>query len=117
MTKEEIDKVCELCMQDNCTGCEFQDVHFRNVPWYKKHKVDMTNNKIEKSAAKDEALKIATKMLSKLYHSDNNNADAISLQACLLTAEADKDYGKMYSMLEELRKFIVKLQESLKQNK
>lgn len=69
----------------------------------------------ENNMTKDKALKIATNMLSKLYHSDNSDADAINLQALLLTAQADKDYGKMYSMLEELRKFIVKLQNILKQ--
>ena len=66
---------------------------------------------------KDEALKISANMLNKLYHSDNADGDDINLQAFLLTAEADKDYGKMYSMLEELRKFIVKLQLALKQKK
>lgn len=75
----------------------------------------MTNNQIEEPISKDEALKIAANMLNKLYHSDNANSDAINLQACLLTAQADKDYGKMHSMLEELRKFIVKLQSALKQ--
>lgn len=64
---------------------------------------------------KDEALKVSANMLNKLYHSDNVDSDAINLQALLLTAEADKDYGKMYSMLEGLRKFVVKLQNVLKQ--
>ena len=64
---------------------------------------------------KDEALKIAANMLTKLYHSDNADGDAINLQSYLLTAQADKDYGKMFHMLEELRKFIVKLQTALKQ--
>ena len=62
---------------------------------------------------KDEALKVSANMLSKLYHSDDSIA--IDLQAILFTAEADKDYGKMYSMLEELRKFVVELQLALKQ--
>lgn len=33
---EEIDKYCSLCMDINCTGCEYHDVHFRNVKknWY-----------------------------------------------------------------------------------
>ena len=30
-TIEEIDKYCSLCMDINCTGCEYHDVHFRNV--------------------------------------------------------------------------------------
>lgn len=33
MTPEEIqsiDKYCELCMDINCTDCEYHDVHFRN---------------------------------------------------------------------------------------
>lgn len=64
---------------------------------------------------KDEALKVSANMLNKLYHSDNSDADVINLQAFLLTAEADKDYSKMYYMLEELKKFIVKLQLALKQ--
>ena len=64
---------------------------------------------------KDEALKVSANMLNKLYHSDKVDSDAVNLQALLLTAEANKDYGKMYSMLEELRKLIVKLQLALKQ--
>lgn len=64
---------------------------------------------------KDEALKVSANMLNKLYHSDNVDSDAVNLQALLLTAQADKDYGKMFHMLEELRKFIVKLQLALKQ--
>jgi len=44
MTIEEIDKYCELCMDVNCTGCEFQDVNFRNVPWYKTHNNCRINN-------------------------------------------------------------------------
>ena len=68
-----------------------------------------------KPMTKDEALKVSANMLNKLYHSDNVDSDAINLQALLLTAEADKDYSKMFHMLEELKIFIVKLQESLKQ--
>ena len=64
---------------------------------------------------KDEALKVSANMLNKLYHSDNVDSDAVNLQALLLTAQADKDYGKMFHILEELRKFIVKLQNALKQ--
>ena len=64
---------------------------------------------------KDEALKVSANMLNKLYHSDNADGDNINLQALLLTAQADKDYGKMFHILEELRKFIVKLQNALKQ--
>lgn len=75
----------------------------------------MTNNKIEESISKDEALNIAAKILTKLYHSDNGNAEAIAANIFVLTAEADKDYSKMFHMLEELRKFIVKLQLALKQ--
>lgn len=103
MTIEEIDKYCELCMDVNCTGCEFQDVNFRDVSYYKP------------TMTKDEALKVSANMLNKLYHSDNVDSNAINLQALLLTAEADKDYSKMFHILEELRKFIIKLQESLKQ--
>lgn len=35
-TNKEIDKYCSLCMDINCTGCEYHDVHFRNVKksWY-----------------------------------------------------------------------------------
>lgn len=35
-TIEEIDKYCSLCMDINCTGCEYHDVHFRNIKknWY-----------------------------------------------------------------------------------
>lgn len=67
---------------------------------------------------KDGALKIAANMLRKLYvpnNIDEHDESSIDLQAYILTAEADKDYGKMFFMLEELRKFIVKLQLALKQ--
>ena len=63
---------------------------------------------------KDEAFKIAAKMLSKLMDSDNSNEDSIKACAYIHTAEAEKDYGKIFSMLEETRKFIVKLQIALK---
>lgn len=57
---------------------------------------------------KDEALKAAVKMLSKLMESD------INCPAYILTAEADKDYGKVYVALEDLKHFISKLQNALK---
>ena len=63
---------------------------------------------------KDEAFKIAVKLLSKLMDSDNSNEDSIKACAYIHTAEAEKDYIKIYSSLEELRKFIVKLQLTLK---
>ena len=63
---------------------------------------------------KDEALKVATKLLSKLMESDNADIDRINCQAYILTAEADKDYGKVYTALEELKHFINKLQIALK---
>lgn len=64
---------------------------------------------------KDEALKTAAKMLSKLMESDNADIDRINCQAYILTAEADKDYGKVYTALEELKHFINKLQTKLKE--
>ena len=63
---------------------------------------------------KDEAFKVAVKVLSKLMATDNANEEAIRSLAFIHTAEAEKDYGKIYVSLEELRKFIVKLQLSLK---
>ena len=63
---------------------------------------------------KDEAFKIAVKLLSKLMATDNGNEEAIKSIAFIHTAEAEKDYGKIYTTLEELRKFIVKLQIALK---
>lgn len=63
---------------------------------------------------KDEALKAAAKMLSKLMESDNADIDRINCQAYILTAEADKDYGKAYVALEDLKHFISKLQNALK---
>jgi 20S proteasome alpha/beta subunit len=63
---------------------------------------------------KDEAFKVAVKVLSKLMDSDNANEEAIKSLAFIHTAEAEKDYGKIYTTLEELRKFIVKLQIALK---
>lgn len=117
MSVEEIDKACELCMQEDCTGCEFQDVHFRDVSGMKNPNKLSITNKIEKSMTKGEALKMAANMLRKLYLSNNideHDESALGLQAYILTAEADKDYSKMYYMLEELRRFIVKLQEALK---
>lgn len=63
---------------------------------------------------KDEAFKIAIKVLSKLMASDNLNEEAIKSLSFIHTAEAEKDYGKIYTALEEFRKFIVKLQIALK---
>ena len=67
-----------------------------------------------KEMTKDEAFKVAVKVLSKLMDSDNSNEEAIKSLAFIHTAEAEKDYGKIYTTLEELRKFIVKLQLILK---
>lgn len=64
---------------------------------------------------KDEALKAAVKLLSKLMESDNADIARINCQAYILTAEADKDYGKVYTALEELKHFINKLQTKLKE--
>ncbi len=63
---------------------------------------------------KDEAFKVAVKILSKLMDSDNANEESIKSLAFIHTAEAEKDYGKIYTALEETRKFIVKLQLELK---
>ena len=63
---------------------------------------------------KDEALKTAAKLLSKLMGNDNADIGSINCQAYILTAEADKDYGKGYTALEELKHFINKLQTKLK---
>lgn len=63
---------------------------------------------------KDEAMKISVQLLAKLMASDNGKAESIEALAFIRTAEADKDYGKIFSMLEETRKFIVKLQTDLK---
>ena len=30
-TIKEIDEYCSLCMDINCTGCEYHDVHFRDI--------------------------------------------------------------------------------------
>jgi hypothetical protein len=63
---------------------------------------------------KDEALKVAVKLLSKLILSNNDNPDSIEMLAFIHTAEAEKNYDKIFFMLEETRKFIVKLQTELK---
>ena len=63
---------------------------------------------------KDEAFKVAVKVLSKLMASDNGETESIEALAFIHTAEAEKDYGKIFSALEETRKFIVKLQLALK---
>lgn len=63
---------------------------------------------------KNEAMKISVQLLAKLMASDNGKAESIEALAFIHTAEADKDYGKIFSMLEETRKFIVKLQTELK---
>lgn len=64
---------------------------------------------------KDEALKVASKLLSKLMESNNADIDRINCQAYILTAEANKDYGRVYAALEELKHFINKLQIKLKE--
>lgn len=63
---------------------------------------------------KEEALKVAAKMLNKLLASDNADADLMDCQSFVLTAEAERNYGKMWHALEELRTFIVKLKNALK---
>ena len=63
---------------------------------------------------RDEEFKVAVKVLSKLMATDNGDEEAIKALAFIHTAEAEKDYGKIYTTLEELRKFIMKLQLSLK---
>lgn len=63
---------------------------------------------------KDEAFKVAVKVLSKLMATDNGNEETIRSLAYIHTAEAEKDYGKIFAALEETRKFIVKLQTALK---
>ena len=63
---------------------------------------------------KDKALKVATKLLSKLIENDDIDIDRINCQAHILTAEANKDYYKFYTALEELKHFINKLQTALK---
>lgn len=63
---------------------------------------------------RDEALKVASKLLSKLMLSDNDNTESIEILAFIHTAEAEKNYDKVFFMLEETRKFIVKLQTDLK---
>ena len=49
---------------------------------------------------KDEAFKVAVKVLSKLMASDNGETESIEALAFIHTAEAEKDYGKIYSALE-----------------
>lgn len=66
---------------------------------------------------KDEAFKVAVKMLSKLMASDNFEQESIEALAFIQTAEVEKDYGKIYTALEETRKFIVKLQIALLKKK
>lgn len=48
MTNEnikEIDNYCSLCMDINCDGCEYQDIHFRNLPYYKTKKRKQNENR------------------------------------------------------------------------
>ena len=66
---------------------------------------------------KDESFKVAVKMLSKLMASDNGEQESIEALAFIQTAEAQKDYGKIYTALEDSRKFIVKLQVALLKKK
>ena len=66
---------------------------------------------------KDESFKVSVKMLSKLMASDNGEQESIEALAFIHTAEAEKDYGKIYTALEETRKFIVKLQIALLKKK
>jgi len=63
---------------------------------------------------KDEAMKMSVQLLSKLMASDNADTELVEALAFIHTAEAEKDYGIIFSMLEETRKFIVKLQIALK---
>lgn len=63
---------------------------------------------------KDEALKIAVRLLSKLMSSDNGEAESIAALASIHMADADKDYDKIFFMLEEMKEFIIKLQNGLK---
>ena len=63
---------------------------------------------------KDEALKVAVKLLSKLISADNDSTESLEMLAFIHTAEAEKNYYKIFSILEETRKFIVKLQTELK---
>ncbi len=30
---EEIDRYCTLCMDINCFGCQYHDIHFRDLKW------------------------------------------------------------------------------------
>jgi len=69
---------------------------------------------MSKNMDKDEALRISVQLLSKLVSSDNADTEFIETLAHIHTAEADKDYDKIYSMLEEMKEFIVKLQTELK---
>ncbi len=33
---KEIDRYCILCMDINCFGCQYHDIHFRDVEWVTK---------------------------------------------------------------------------------
>lgn len=63
---------------------------------------------------KDEALKISAKFLAKVMATDSDQ-NMMECLAVIHTAEADKDYAKMYRILEDTKKFINKLQAALKQ--
>lgn len=63
---------------------------------------------------KDEAFKIAVRMLIRTIVSYNSDTKALETINFLNKAEAEKDYDKIYTSLEELKEFIVKLQLLLK---
>ena len=63
---------------------------------------------------KDESLKISVKLLLKIAATDNINPDITQCIASILEAEASKNYGMIYTALEELKHLINKLQIALK---
>lgn len=63
---------------------------------------------------KDEAMKISVQLLSKLMASDNADTELMGALAYIHTAEAEKDYGKIYTALEAARKFIVTITNCVK---
>ena len=68
---------------------------------------------IMSTMTKDEALKISANILAKMVHNDNPQPDTLAYIAYIHTAEADKDYGKMWLALDQTKKFIEKLQIAL----
>lgn len=69
----------------------------------------MAQNKIE---IKKHAIKVASKLLLKIYH-DDNDADAMESMGAILTAAADGNADFFISALDEVIKFCDELKQDI----